>query len=441
MYVAEVLNQLKTEISEYEFKSYFELLKYDENSNRMDLIELYAPNIFIASWIETNYIEKLKLCAEKITGFQPEIHILLKETQQNVKSLKNNKTPQKIQSNTLANYNESETFENFVMGSSNKNALLIAKTICEHQASYNPVLIYGQTGVGKTHLLNAITNFVVKKNKVVMYVTAEQFLNDFNVRKTQRAMDLFRKNYRTCDYLLIDDVQFFGGKEYVCEEFFHTFNEVKQNNGQIVLTSDQPPSKIRGLEERLRTRFESGAIVQIENAGLETKIEIIKTKCEINSINLDSETINYIATKIDNIRQIVGILQNINLQSNLNSNSSKLDIAKSLVKSYQKETQENITIDKIISVVAKELNIKPTEITSKEKSQRVAYARRIVIYLAHTLTLNSMPVLANKLNMKDHSSISKALKNIKEKIKVDENLKNIVEEIRSKVKNNNISEV
>ncbi|WP_066389625.1 chromosomal replication initiator protein DnaA [Helicobacter himalayensis] len=440
MYIIEVLNQLKTEISEYEFKSYFEPLKYDENSNRMDLIELYAPNIFIASWIETNYIEKLKLCAEKITGIRAEIHILLKESQQNVKSLKNNKTPQR-QSNAVINYNESETFENFVMGNSNQNALLIAKTICEHQASYNPVLIYGQTGVGKTHLLNAITNFVVKKNKVVIYVTAEQFLNDFNLRKTQRSMDLFRKTYRTCDYLLIDDVQFFGGKEYVCEEFFHTFNEVKQNNGQIVLTSDQPPRKIRGLEERLRTRFESGAIVQIENAGLDTKIQIIKTKCEMNSVILDSETINYIATKIDNIRQIVGILHNINLQSNLNPNSSKLDIAKSLVKSYQKETQENITIDKVINVVARELNVKPSEITSKEKSQRVAYARRIVIYIAHTLTLNSMPVLANKLNMKDHSSISKALKNIKEKIKVDENLKNIVEEIKNKVKNDNISEV
>ena len=440
MYVNEILKQLKSEISEYEFQSYFSILEYDENSQRMDLLEFYAPNIFIADWIETNYIEKLKLCTEKVAGIRSEIHIYVKEFPKDVKNFKNKKTIQKTDQ-ILINYNESETFENFVVGNSNRHAFLISKTICENQGGYNPVLIYGQTGVGKTHLLNAIYNFVAKKRKRVIYITAEQFLNDFQLRKTQRAMDLFRNTYRKCDYLLIDDVQFFGGKEHICEEFFHTFNELKQNKGQIVLTSDQPPKKIRGLEERLRSRFESGVITQIENAELDTKIEIIKTKCELNAIPLDSETINYIATKINNIRQIIGIIQNINLQSNLNPNSSKFNIAKSLIKSYQKESIENITIDQIITIVAKELNIKPSEITSKEKSQRIARARRIVIYIAHTLTLNSMPVLANKLNMKDHSSVSKALKTIKEKMREDDNLKILLEEIQNKVKNNNIPEV
>ncbi|MCI6217630.1 MAG: chromosomal replication initiator protein DnaA [Helicobacter sp.] len=440
MYINEILKQLKSEISEYEFQSYFSTLEYDENSQRMDLLEFYAPNIFIADWIETNYIEKLKLCTEKVAGIRSEIHIYVKEFPKDVKNFKNNKTIQKTDQ-ILINYNESETFENFVVGNSNRHAFLISKTICENQGGYNPVLIYGQTGVGKTHLLNAIYNFVAKKRKKVIYITAEQFLNDFQLRKTQRAMDLFRNTYRKCDYLLIDDVQFFGGKEHICEEFFHTFNELRQNKGQIVLTSDQPPKKIRGLEERLRSRFESGVITQIENAELDTKIEIIKTKCELNAIPLDSETINYIATKINNIRQIIGIIQNINLQSNLNPNSSKFNIAKSLIKSYQKESIENITIDQIITIVAKELNIKPSEITSKEKSQRIARARRIVIYIAHTLTLNSMPVLANKLNMKDHSSVSKALKTIKEKMREDDNLKILLEEIQNKVKNNNIPEV
>ncbi|WP_394909048.1 chromosomal replication initiator protein DnaA [uncultured Helicobacter sp.] len=437
MNINDILNQLKNEISQYEYDTYLKLLEFDESASREDLLVFYTPNSFVTNWIEIHYLDKLKSCAQEIIGIPPKIHIKIKKPMSNVKSLKNNKNLKNSESSQQSHINYQETFENFVVGKSNHLAWDSCQKVVEIRGRINPLLIYGHTGVGKTHLLNAIANAVREKNEKVILITAEQFLNDFQLRLNNKTMDTFRNKYRKCDYLLIDDVQFFGGKDQICEEFHNTFNALHQDQKQIVMTSDQPPKKIRGLEERLRSRFEGGIVIEIEKTDLDTKKEIIRSKCNLNSIVLDDETINFIATKLDNSRQILGIIQNINLQSNLNPNITKLEIAISVMKTYQRNTLENITIDKILSFVGKELNIKPSEITSKAKNQHITKARRIATYLTRKLTHNSMPIIANKLNMKDHSSVSKALKAIEEKIKEDENLKNLVEEIENKIKNDN----
>lgn len=438
MNINDILQQLKNEISQHEYDTYFKILEFDESASREDLLVFYAPNNIVADWIEIHYLDKLESCAQEILGIRPQIHIKTRKLSSNVKSLKNNKNSKNSENPQQDHINYQETFKNFVVGKSNHLAWDSCQKVVAFQGKINPLLIFGHTGVGKTHLLNAIANAVKEKNKQVILVTAEQFLNDFQLRLNNRAMETFRNTYRKCDYLLVDDVQFFGGKEQICEEFHNTFNALYQEHKQIVMASDQPPKKIRGLEERLRSRFEGGIIVEIEKTDLSTKKEIIRSKCNLNSITLDEETIDFIATKLDNSRQIIGIIQNINLQSNLNPDAKKIEIAASVMKTYQRDILENITIDKILSFVGKELNIKPSEITSKAKNQHITNARRITAYLTRKLTHNSMPMIASKLNMKDHSSVSKTLKTIEEKMKNDENLKNLIEEIENKIKNDNI---
>ena len=280
LHIDNILKKLKSKLSEFEYQFYISLMEYDENASRTDMKVFYVPNIFVANWIKSNHLESIidAFEEESNNGVRPEIHIKVKEKKENVKSLKNNKSMLYFNTNGLS-LNPFYTFENFVVGKSNEYAYTIAKLVLQQQASaYNPVLLYGKSGLGKTHLLNAIGNDVKEKNKNVLYVTSEDFLNDYMDKIKRKTMDSFRDKYRKCDYLLIDDVQFFGGKEGIQEELLHTFNTLHNSQKQIVMTSDKPPKEIKGLEERLRTRFEWGAMAEITNPELETKIDRKSTR-------------------------------------------------------------------------------------------------------------------------------------------------------------------
>ncbi|PAF47777.1 chromosomal replication initiation protein DnaA [Helicobacter sp. 12S02634-8] len=432
-----ILKQLKDEITDYEYTTYISKMKYDENASKSDLAVFIVPNIYLANWIKSKYSEKIAHLFEIYKKIKPEISIIVESQKKDVKSLKSSAS--KVHNRAILN--PSYTFESFVIGGSNQFCFEIAKKISQRQAEvYNPVLIYAGTGNGKTHILNAIGNSVSEKNKNVIYITAEQFLNDFITRIQNNTMDRFRDKYRNCDYLLIDDVQFFGGKEGVQEEFFHTFNELHNKKKQIVMTSDKPPKQILGLEERLKSRFEWGIIADIQPPGLETKITIINQKCRLNQIEIDKEVIDYLAANInDNIRQLEGIILKLNAQASIIGQNITLIMAKNAIKDIQAENLENITLENIIKIVSKELNIKPSEIKSKSRNKTIANARRIVIYLARTLTPNSMPDLARFLNLKDHSSVSKAMKVIKTEIDENIHMKTMVEEIKSKMQNERTS--
>lgn len=426
----EILEKLREEITKYEYETYISQMKYDTEASKSDLVVFNVPNIFLVSWIQTKYANKIAQLFEIHTQILPEIQICVKSQQKDVNNIPK---IQKI-SNAKTFLNSSYTFESFVIGESNKFAFNVAKMVAQHQATqYNPVLIYGGTGLGKTHLLNAIGNEVSKKGKNVIYVNSEQFLNDYMNRINTNTMDRFREKYRNCDYLLIDDIQFFGGKDRTQEEFFHTFNELHNNQKQIVMTSDKPPRKIEGLEVRLRSRFEWGISVDIIPPEIETKIAIVKQKCQINSITIDEETANFIASNISNVRQIEGVLIKLNAQASIMGQQINLKMAKNAIKDTIKENHENITLDKIINQVAKVLNLKPSEIKSKSRTKNIANARGYVIYLARSLTPNSMPVLAKELNMKDHSSVSKSYTKILKEMEENLSLKTIIEDIKNKI--------
>lgn len=429
----DILKKLKDKISLEEYEHYISKLKFDENASKSDLKVFSAPNIFLANWINNKYSQEIAFLFEEHLQTKPEIKIIVESKKENVKT----STSQQIQKKTITKtfLNPSYTFSSFVVGDSNKLAFEVSKIIAQTQAKkYNPVLLYGGTGLGKTHLLNAIGNEVANKGKNVIYVTAEQFLNDYMVRINNNTMDRFREKYRNCDYLLIDDVQFFGGKEKIQEEFFHTFNELHNSFKQIVMTSDKAPKKILGLEERLKSRFEWGFCADIIPPEFETKIAIIQQKCQINGIHIDEETIHFLASHINNnIRQIEGILIKLNVQASIMGQDITLKMAKNAIKESLEENNENITLENIIKMVSKALNIKPSEIKSKSRTKKVAEARRFVIYLARSLTPNSMPVLAKELNMKDHSAISKAYKKMQEETEENLHTKAIIDEIKTKI--------
>lgn len=427
------LNQLKEEINESEFERYIKRLKYDEKASRSDLAVYEAPNMFIANWVKTKYAARLSHLFELKTGSKPRIEIVVKNQKNTLTSSIDSEKFKKTNKTVILN--PSYTFDSFVRGNSNQFAFTVCKNVSSKPGIlYNPLLIYGGTGLGKTHLLNAIGNENLKKGKVIIYVTSEQFLNDFMLHVNNQTMDRFRDKYRECDFLLIDDVQFFSNKNAVQEEFFHTFNELHSKNKQIVLTSDKHPKQIVGLEDRLKSRFEWGLVADIQPPELETKIAIIKKKCELDRVYLSNEIIDYIATNMDNnIREIEGIIIRLNAYSSLMNQEITLEFVKNVLKEQIKERRENITLESIIKVVSKELNIKPSEIKSRSRSIQIANARSIVIYLARNLTPNSMPALAKFFGMKDHSSVSKAMKKVQEKIENDANFKNIVEELKNKI--------
>jgi len=428
-----VLSELKKEINPNEYERYIKNLYYDEIHSRSDRAIFTTPNVIIAKWIKTKYREKIAHLFEIQGGIKPQVEIVVGKIDTKTKKriqIKEHKNPPKS-----THLNPSFTFESFIVGSSNQFAYTTAKSVAEKPGmQYNPLFLYGGVGLGKTHLLQAIGNDQVAQGKKVIYTTLEQFMNKYISHIKSQTMDRFRDHFRECDLLLIDDIQFLSRKEQTQEEFFHTFNELHQAKKQIVITSDRQPNKIAGLVDRLKSRFEWGLMADIQPPELETKIAIIEKKCELDGIKLGNEIIHYIATNMgDNIREIEGTLIKLNAMSSMLNQDITLEFTKTAIKDQLKEKHENISIDDIVKIISKELNVKPSDIKSKKRTRNVVNARRIVIYLARNLTPNSMPQIAQYVGMKDHTAISHAMKKINEIIDNDENFKVLLEELSNKI--------
>ena len=426
----EVLKLLKEEITEVEYNRYIKQLEYDTKKSSATLAVFYAPNALVSSWIKSKYTHKIAHLFEIKSGSKVSVEITLKNLLDKRKTKKVQK--EKIQHSLL---NPSHTFDNFMVGGSNQFAYAAVKSVCEKNTeTYNPLFIYGGVGLGKTHLMQAAGNVFQNQGKIVIYTTSEQLLNDFIRHLRNKSMERFQEKYRKCDVLLIDDIQFLSNKDSLQEEFFHTFEALRNRGKQIILTADKHPKKIGGLEARLQSRFEWGLVADIQPPELETKIAIIEKKCEINKVKLSKEIINYIATVIEsNVREIEGILSKLHAYSQLMHVDIDLDFTKNVLKDQIQEKQKDLTLDNITQFVAKDLNIKPSEIRSKGRSKNIVYARRIAIYLCRDLTQNTMPQLALYFGMKDHTAISHTLKKINLLIKNDEDFNTKIKELTNKI--------
>ncbi|WP_457746804.1 chromosomal replication initiator protein DnaA [Sulfurimonas sp.] len=426
----EILDKLKDEITEVEYNRYIKYLSYDSKKSTSDLALFYAPNALVLNWIKSKYAKKIAHLFEVKSGNKVTVQIVLKNT---TEKRKTKKIIEAKQGSSLLN--PTHTFDNFMVGGSNQFAYAAVKSVSENAGKvYNPLFIYGGVGLGKTHLMQAAGNVFQNQGKVVIYTTSEQLLNDFIRHLRNHSMERFQEKYRKCDVLLIDDIQFLSNKDSIQEEFFHTFEALRGAGKQIILTADKHPKKIGGLEARLQSRFEWGLVADIQPPELETKIAIIEKKCEINKVKLSRDIVNYIATVIDsNVREIEGILSKLHAYSQLMHIDIDLEFTKNILKDQMNENRENLTMDKITQVVAKDLNIKPSEIRSKGRSKNIVYARRISIYICRELTQNTMPQLAQYFGMKDHTAISHTIKKINDLIQNDEDFRVKIEELTNKI--------
>ena len=429
------LTIIQKESNKSDYERYLKQLVYKKVSSDDNIAIFEVNNKYIASWIKSKFTDLIQHCFEIYDGSKPKIEIRLTGEKKTKKEILKEQVENQTSESTILN--PSYTFDSFVVGPSNQMAYNASLAVASKPGiQYNPLFIYGGTGLGKTHLLQAIGNHALENGKTVIYVTIEQFMNDFTFSIKNKNMEHFRAKYRNCDVLLIDDVQFLSGKEQTQEEFFHTFNELHNSKKQIVMTSDRLPSQIAGLVDRLRSRFEWGLTADVQIPGLETKIAIIEKKSDLNGIKLSKEIINFIATSLDNsIREIEGVIIRINASASLLNQEINLAMVQGLLKEQIKENKENIKLPDIINVVSNELNIKPSDIKSKKRTAAVANARRIVIYLVRELTHNSMPDIAKVLGMKDHSSISHNIKKTNELMEKDENFKLVVQNLKNKIIN------
>lgn len=426
-----ILNLLKEEITEIEYNRYIKHLIYDIKKSTSDFAIFYAPNALVSNWIKNKYKSKIQHLFEINSDSKVTVQITLKNSMDKLTTKEKNTQKQPLHSLL----NPSFTFDNFMVGGSNQFAYATVKSVSEKPGIlYNPVFIYGGVGLGKTHLMQAAGNVFQNQGKIVIYTTVEQFLNDFIRHIKNKTMERFQEKYRNCDVLLIDDIQFLSNKETIQEEFFHTFEALKGEGKQIILTADKHPKKIAGLEKRLQSRFEHGLVADIQPPELETKIAIIEKKCEINRVILTKDIVNYIATVIEsNVREIEGILSKLHAYSKLMHVDITLDFTKNVLRDQVQENLANLNLDTVTKSVAKDLNIKPSEIRSKSRSKNLVYARRISIYLCRELTQNTMPQLAQYFGMKDHTAISHTLKKINELIQNDEDFKVKIEELTNKI--------
>ncbi|MBC7384668.1 MAG: chromosomal replication initiator protein DnaA [Cryobacterium sp.] len=328
------------------------------------------------------------------------------------------------------------TFDTFVVGASNQFAHASSFAVSENPArQYNPLFLYSQPGLGKTHLLHAIANQVLahNPNSRVLYISAERFVNEMIESIQHHKTTEFRKKYRdSYDVILFDDIQFIAGKERTEEEFFHTFNALHSSKRQIVLTSDRPPKEIEGLEERLRTRFEWGLIADITPPEIETRIAILKAKAERDDIYLPDDVATFLATYIkSNVRELEGVLIKLQAHASLTGAELSLELAKQQLKIVVPEQGSNYTIESIQSAVAKHFRLKASDFKSNSKQRSVARPRQIAMYLIRKYTSLGFKEIGQFFGGRDHTTIMHACREIEKKIDADPEIKDAVEAIQN----------
>ena len=387
---------------------------------------LATNNEFAKKSVDGYYKEILKKSCEEVSGLPLDIKIIVKSDK-----------PQTV-SNEVSNSENIYTFENFVVGPSNQIAYASAKAVASNPVAnqYNPLFLYGNSGMGKTHLMLAIKNSITKNfpDKKVLFLRGEQFTNELIQAIRTQTTDLFHERFRTVDVLLIDDIHFIAGKEQAQEEFFNTFNALYPER-QIVVTSDRPPKEIKTLEDRIRSRMESGMMADIQSPDFETRVGILKQKADQLDLKISDDMLYNIAEQIkSNIRQLEGIIKKLKAYVTVHTNALTLPMVHRYIKDVVSETlPEPVTVEKIVKEVSRTYNVSVDDIYSKKKQADIAYARQISIYIVCQVMSLSSTEVGKKFN-KDHTTVLYTVNKVKEILKVNESESKLVEDIIKNVK-------
>ena len=467
---AHVVDNLRTRITPDAFDRWFSSLCLTEAND--ERVRIIVPDSIHQLWIEMNYLVPLKESFHAITGIMPSLEFLAGESTAPifaaapVKVRKPAARPVKVEPSPAAPLLEitpcglpdaeppaplpdggfettadavpptgetderlspKHTFNTFVVGANNQFAHAAASAVAQRPArAYNPLFFYGTTGLGKTHLMHAIGAHIreTRPNARVLYITSEEFTNQFIAALQEHSLPRFRKRFRQADVLLIDDVQFLAGKERSQEEFFHTFNALFDGNKQVVLSSDCPPSEMRNLESRLASRFEWGMMAEITPPDEETRVAILRNRAVSLRVDVPPNVIDYLASRIrSNVRRLHGALFRVASWISLHGPISIAQAGDLLRDLLQEESRQSITIDKIQKTIAESYDIRLADMTSRKRPANIAFARQVAMYLARELTSSSYQEIGDAFGGRDHGTIMHACRSIDAKIKEEESIR------------------
>ena len=429
-------------LSDISFKTWLQPLQiYSVSDN---IVTILVPKEQMAiDYIRRKYLFPLKVAIAEFTGTEYEIEFILPEEAEQREGI-NAVQPEDSQIQTAfekANLNPKYTFDTFVVGSNNTFAHAASLAVAESPGKmYNPLFIYGGAGLGKTHLMHSIAHFILEKDpsKKVLYVTSEWFTIEViaAIRNSNNtAMQEFREKYRSVDVLLIDDIQFIIGKESTQEEFFHTFNDLIGREKQIIISSDRPPKEFDTLDERLKTRFASGLLADIQMPDYETRMAILQKKAEAEHYSISNEVLNYIATNIrSNIRELEGALTKLIALSRVENSEITLELAENALKEFiSPDRKREITADLIITTVAEHFNISAQDIRGSKRNSEIVQPRHIAMYLCRNMTNLSLSSIGDSLGKRDHSTIMHGIEKVDNDIKQYEDIRRTIDILKKKI--------
>ncbi len=449
------INKIEWKLLQNEMKKKFGSEIYDSWLKKIDLVDEFKNYVllsvstrFIRDWITSRYLDQIlqiiKLYKKDISRIEFVINENIKNKNSNEIKQDNSSANEKVSfiKDSYLQYNRidpNKNFENFLLGKSNKLAFEAAKKVSEQIAHYNPLYIYGGVGMGKTHLLNAIGLSLKEKNKV-MFISAERFMYQFVKSIKSNEMVKFKEYFRNTDIFLIDDIQFMNGKEAMQEEFFHTFNVLQEKGSQIIVSADRPPSKLTRIQERIKSRFSGGLVVDIQNADFELRYNIIKSKNEDlathdpNNIKISDEIIKFISTEVNtSIRELVGAFNRVVSFSRIYGKTPSMSEVKVILKDLLNLTENKVDIDNIQTIVCKYFKISKNEMLSPRRSRYLVRPRQTAIYLAKMLTSKSLPEIGRSFANRDHTTVIHSVKTIEKLRKEDNELNLSIDSLKNKI--------
>lgn len=452
------LKDIKQSIPEHTYQAWFQSLEPVSFDN--GVFKINVPNTFHFEWLETNYKDMIVNVLKKQVKDDIKLQFLIKKIENddindqdkdenNSSNNSNSNVRQEnnffsmgnkyVDRNKSTQLNNRYTFDNFVEGPNNQFSKVASRAVAESpgNTAFNPLLIYGGTGLGKTHLLQAIGNMVINDdpNKIVIYVSSEKFMVDFIAAIRNNKMNKFGDMYRKADILLVDDIQFFGSKESTQEQFFHTFNELYQKGKQIVITADRTPKELNGIEERLVSRFLSGLMVDIQPPDYESRIAILQKKANMDDLLIPEEILDFIAKNItSNVRELEGAMTKIFAYSSLTHTDITLALAKKVTGDILSVKKNNVvSFEAILKTVTEYYNLSENEIIGKSRVKEIAFARQIVMYLSRKLSGSSLKTIGMKLGGRDHTTVIHGYNMIEKKIKKEKKFKKDISTIKNQI--------